>query len=121
MDNTTDIIDSRDVIDRIEELHEIHTMTIAESLELSRLRSLAGQGVQYGEDWEYGCSIIRHSYFVEYIKNFVDEIDGIAIENAPEWMTQAIDWDKVAEYFSSDYTEIDYAGEVYYVRTRHGN
>jgi hypothetical protein len=119
MDNTLELIDSRDVTTRIEELLNSFTWTLSEATELRALRELDKLGSEYGEDWEYGCPIIRHSYFVEYIKSHYGEVYGIELENMPDVFRNAIDWNAVAERAMIDYTEITFDDETYYVRTKH--
>lgn len=126
IDNTEDIIDSRDVIARVEELedtfnelleqvnaqgwvvakmphgwHLLHddddpcaaprhvcdhepeaiafaaqqcgiAVDIDEVAELYTLRALVEQCESYG-DWEHGETLIRESYFTEYIEDLIDE------------------------------------------------
>jgi hypothetical protein len=118
--NTQDLIDSRDVINRIEELQDYNkpNLSLDESQELAILFRLDLNGAAYGDDWEYGCSVIRSTYFVEYIKSHYGEVYGIELENMPEIFRDAIDWMAVAESALIDYTPIDFDEECYYVRTK---
>ena len=53
--NTQDVIDSRDIIERIEELESIEReMDKEEHGELMSLKALSEQCEDYSDDWEHG-------------------------------------------------------------------
>jgi len=112
-----DIIDSRDVIARIEELEEMIREGVDDTdddrAELTALRALAEQG-QYVDDWTYGATLIRDSYFVDYAKQLAEEID--AIPEFPTWPTMHIDWEAAADELQADYTDVEFDGVTYWVR-----
>lgn len=121
VDNNQEQIDSRHVIELIEDLEQEvtdDTITRDDMRDLDTLRALASKGEDYAEDWEYGASLIRFDYFTTYIKDFVSETSGEALENMPEFLRDAIDWEFVAESLMDDYTEFDYEGVTYYTRTK---
>lgn len=121
VDNNQEQIDSRHVIELIEDLEQEvtdDTITRDDMRDLDTLRALASKGEDYAEDWEYGASLIRFDYFTTYIKDFVSETSGEALENMPEFLRDAIDWEVVAESMMDDYTEFDYEGVTYYTRTK---
>lgn len=121
VDNTQDRIDSRHVIELIEDLeYEVteDTITRDDMRDLDTLRALASKGEEYAEDWEYGATLIHADHFVDYVKEFVSETDGETLENMPEFLRDAIDWEVVAETLMDDYTELDYEGVTYYTRTK---
>lgn len=121
VDNTEDRIDSRHVIELIEDLeYEVteDTITREDMRDLDTLRALASKGEEYAEDWEHGATLIRFNHFTDYIKEFVSETDGETLENMPEFLRDAIDWEVVAETLMDDYTELDYEGVTYYTRTK---
>ena len=64
------MIDSRDVIARIEELHAIATDETADRNELRMLQALQDEVEVYAPDWKYGATLIRDSYFMDYCRNF---------------------------------------------------
>ncbi len=119
--NFDDIIDSREVIDRIEELTAVANeggsgaLSEAELAELAALRKLAEEAESYSEDWQYGATLVRGSYFTTYAKDYAHEI---AIEpiNEARWPYNHIDWDEAAEDLKVDYTEVDFDGVAYLVR-----
>lgn len=114
-----DIIDSRDVIERLAELAELTTAEIVgrdlrdEMAEERALRELADQGDDI-EDWQYGATLIRDSYFVEYAKQLADDIG--AIDPNAAWPLSHIDWEAAADELQTDYTDIEFDGVTYWVR-----
>jgi hypothetical protein len=71
IDNTADMIDSRDIIERLAELDPFDDdapLTEEEAAERASLLALADQAVDYAEDWLYGVTLIRDSYFKEYAR-----------------------------------------------------
>lgn len=115
--NCEDIIDSRDVIARI---NDLSIEDIADSLcddevnELSILRSLQEDTEGCAEDWEYGITLIRDSYFEAYAQELAEEID--AIPDNLSWPCSCIDWEQAARELQMDYTAVDFDGVTYWVR-----
>jgi hypothetical protein len=96
--NGQDLIDSRDVIERIAELSELPHWVLPlaepEMVELRTLRVLADEASDYAEDWQYGATLIRDSYFEEYAQDVVYECASSHM----------------------DYTGVDFDGVTYWVR-----
>jgi hypothetical protein len=113
IDNGQDIIDSRDIIARIEELDSLDERDEDEAKELTILRKVADQGEGYG-DWEYGEGLIRESYFETYAQELAEDIGAIGKDM--QWPLSHIDWEAAAEELKMDYTEIDFDGITYYMR-----
>lgn len=126
--NSDDIIDSRDVIERIEYLRdEIEAAEIPdndiggpndtmqdEREELARLEALAEDG-EGCADWRHGETLIRESYFEEYAQQLAEDIG--AIPNDAQWPCTCIDWEQAARELRMDYSEIDFDGTAYLVRS----
>lgn len=126
--NSDSVIDSRDVIARIEELRdEIESAGIPaneigglndtmgdERDELVRLEKLAEEASGYAADWEYGETLIRESYFKTYAMELADDIGAIPKEAA--WPMTCIDWDQAARELRMDYTAVEFDGVTYWVR-----
>jgi hypothetical protein len=136
--NSEDIIDSRDIIERIEELREkmsgacivpegsdwatagdcsAHAhMDGWDELdeELKQLLALQEEAEGYSGDWKYGATLIRDSYFEEYAKQLADDIG--AIDSNASWPLYCIDWERAAADLQQDYTSVDYDGVTYWVR-----
>jgi uncharacterized protein YfcZ (UPF0381/DUF406 family) len=109
--NTETVIDSRDVIKRIEYLQD----NLEEAPEeLEGLLELAEQGELYASDWRYGATIINEDYFEDYAKELAEDCG--MINNQAEWPNNCLDWEKAAEMLKQDYTEIDFCGNAFYIR-----
>ena len=134
--NIDDVIDSRDVIARIEELESERADLVSEAEdytnaaadeskdalkawdeenaeELKALKGLASEAEGYSDDWEYGATLVRGSYFVDYCRELVSDIGDIPKE-IPSYIE--IDWDATAANIMADYTSADFDGVTYYVR-----
>ena len=147
--NSDDVIDSRDVIARIEELEseraslesdrddaeeeeesasgeksDKNDATAArealekwdesdEAAELKALQAFAKEAEGYAEDWNYGATLIRESYFKDYAQELVSDI-GDMPKNIPDYIV--IDWDATADNIRQDYTTVEFDGVDYYVR-----
>jgi hypothetical protein len=149
--NTDDVIDSRDVIERIEEL-EGERQNLVDSLdeareaarentdeafdeelkeatdaalteleqwdeenkaELDALKALVEEAEGYSEDWRYGATLVRNSYFEDYARGLLEDIGDIP-RNLPHYIV--IDWEETARNIQMDYTEVDFDGVSYWVR-----
>ena len=128
--NTDDTIDSRDVIERIEELEaerdsyneesekgylesveEIAAFDNSEEgQELTALKKLAEQG-ETVDDWEHGVQLIHEDYFETAMDDMVTECYELP-KALPFWMTITYDYDALKQ----DCTEVDFDGQTYYVR-----
>lgn len=136
--NSDDLIDSRDVIERINELSEtrdelLYQIDAAEDkeetevakadledwdnsdegLELKMLLKL--QEEAEGGDWEYGEVLIRDSYFDQYARDLADDIG--AIDRDANWPLNHIDWEAAADELKQDYTCVDFDGVDYWIRS----
>lgn len=138
MNNRKDIIDSRDVIQRIQELKEQreewiqeveeddtlsfdmspevdwHNANTDEGSELDALEALAAEASGYALDWEYGEALIRESYFTEYAQELAEECGMVNTDST--WPNNCIDWEEAAEELKIDYTAVDFDGVTYYIR-----
>jgi len=112
--NRSDIIDSRDINERIEELELLEDdkdFDDEDKEELGTLREMADSG---REDWEYGVTLINENYFEEYAQELAEDIG--AIKDDIGWPCNCIDWEQAANELRVDYTEIDFNGNAYLVR-----
>lgn len=111
--NSESVIDSRDVIARIDYLETIdpddrddderHEYAI-----LTELQEAAGGA----SDWPYGETLIRDSYFEEYAEGYAEQLDLVS----DGWPTRHIDWKAAAEELREDYTEVEFDGVTYWIR-----
>lgn len=139
IDNTCDVIDSRDVIARIEEIaDELRTddrVIVADELddderelwdELQALSALAEQGADYAPDWEYGETLVRDSYFATYAQELADDLGAFSMlidtysgkrqDISTQWPFTCIDWEQAARELQQDYTAVDFDGVTYWTR-----
>lgn len=115
--NWDDIIDSRDIIDRLEELDNLAEdgeLSPEDAEELAALRKLYEEGEGVTEDWSYGATLVRETYFRDYARELAEEIG--AIPDDMDWPCCHIDWDAAADSLAIDYTEVDFDGVTYLVR-----
>jgi len=126
--NQNDLIDSRDVIERIQELQnrgaaerriehpdlEPSEDDEEELRELDALLALAEEAEGYSEDWPDGATLIRDSYFVEYAQQLAEDIGCIDRNGA--WPADCINWERAAEELQMDYTQVDFDDVTYWVR-----
>ena len=139
--NTDDVIDSRDVIERIDELtaerdkligaREAVTVddvdaynTVVHYLkqwhedygtELDDLVALAIEASDYAADWEYGETLIRDTYFQDYAEQLAEDIGAIPSEQQA-WPLYCIDWERAARDLQMDYTSVEFDGVTYWIR-----
>ena len=128
---TADIIDVRDIIERVQELERdrdtfdqmkesesddrgTNTPSSAEELDslTSVLEELKGCGgdEQWRGDW-YPITLIRYDYFEDYARELAEDIG--AIDRDAQWPNNHIDWEAAARELEQDYSvvtigEIDY-------------
>ena len=119
--NTEDLINSRDVIDRIQYLEDEQERAenqdewneSDEGQELKALQTLQEDAEGYC-DWAHGATLINDDYFEDYAQEFAEEIG--AIGRATEWPCTCIDWEKAADELKMDYTSVEFNGVTYWVR-----
>lgn len=112
--NSDDVIDSRQVIARIEELESDEERTEEETAELTTLQALAAEAAGYAPDWQYGEALIRDSYFKTYAMEYAEDIG--AIDNDAKWPANCIDWEQAARELQMDYTSVSFDGVDYWIR-----
>jgi hypothetical protein len=121
--NREDIIDSRDVIARIEWLESFHDdcehyedHDDDEHDEYEALTNLAEEADGYAADWKYGETLIRGSYFQEYAEQLAEDIGEIHPADGYKWPHSHIDWEAAAEALKQDYTPVGFDGVEYWIR-----
>lgn len=137
--NREDIIDSRTVIARIEELESEFndlqtaadeaaesgdTVAAAEAQsaiddwedrdELKALQGLQSEAEGYS-DWTHGATLIRDSYFPRYAEELASDISDYDTRKV-SWPFTCIDWDRAATELQADYTSVEFDGETYWIR-----
>src|SRR5436190_22172816 len=113
-----DLIDSRDVIARIEELEAARDagefVSDEETRELQALRDLAADAEGYAADWRHGETLIRDSYFVTYAQELAEDIG--AIPKDVSWPCSCIDWEQATRELKMDYTAVEFDRVTYWIR-----
>lgn len=114
-----DVIDSRDVIEAIEELEaqlddEGANMDEDDKELLSALRALAEEAEGYAPDWHYGATLISDDYFEQYAEELADDIG--AINRNDRWPLNHIDWTAAAAELKQDYTSVAFGDVKYWTR-----
>ena len=112
--NYDDLIDSRDVIERIEELEADDERTEGETKELETLKKLAEEAEGYAADWQHGETLIRDSHFKEYAQQLAEDCGMMPEGN--RWPLYCIDWEWAARELKHDYTSVDFGGVEYWIR-----
>ncbi len=138
--NDQDVIDSRDIIERLEDLendlqgyYEEYTENGGElsfedwlsdediedyqdeKHEFNVLTALTDDAEGYSPDWQYGSQLIRDSYFAEYAEELCKDTGDIP-KDLPWYIEKHIDWEGVSKEIQMDYTSVDFDGEEYWVR-----
>jgi hypothetical protein len=138
IDKYQDIMDSRDIIEKLEEMQDEWESLVVDveeaetekdkekaqtaldewneeySEELAALRSFCEEAEGYSEDWKYGATLIRDSYFSDYAIQFAEDIG--AIKDDATWPNTCIDWDQAAKELQMDYSAVEFDGITYWVR-----
>lgn len=117
--NVDDVIDSRDIIERIGDLEGRDERDDDEQEELDTLIKLREQVEPYCPDWTDGATLIRHSYFVDYIEELIDDCydmpEGMKAGAWP-WRHMKLNYEAAAQEAEQDYTAVDFDGVEYLVR-----
>jgi len=116
--NADYVIDSREIISRIEELQKQDELDSDEAAELKILEALAAECEGYG-DWVHGTTLINKLDFTEYIKYLINSsYDMPSGLHSGEWPYRhlTLDYDAAAEEAKADYAEVDFDGQVFLIR-----
>lgn len=133
--NADDVIDSRDVLERIDALRESlfdkHqdeggcdsefeaylsgqvALGNEEAEELKHLEALQEEAEGYAPDWKHGATLVRDSYFTDYCRELLEDIGDLP-KDLPAYIV--IDWDATAQNIRIDYTSVEFDGVTYWVR-----
>lgn len=143
--NSENIVDSRGIISRIEELEEMKEGYILnesaipeeespswgevadkqndveskwdETDEGIELKALLNvqEQAEGYSDWHHGETLIRDSYFEEYAEELATDLGYM--DKSDQWPYTCIDWKQAAEELQQDYTSIDWDGVTYWIRS----
>lgn len=120
--NSDNMIDSRQVIKRIDYLEAIiadakeagEEPDQADVDELAALKALADEASSYAADWEHGETLIRDSYFETYAQELAEDIGAIKADAT--WPNNCIDWEQAARELRMDYSAVEFDGVTYWTR-----
>lgn len=133
IDNCMDLIDSRDVTARIEELEDerqgwvdeiedLEDGAVAElrnwdngeeAVELAALKDLVAEASD-SPDWEHGETLVRATYFETYAQDLAEDLGYI--NRDVSWPYTCIDWERAANELKTDYIAVDFDGVEYLIR-----
>lgn len=133
LDGTDDVFDSRDVIERIEELIVEWEQNAGDTFAgyvltgddyAAGLSDDAAEGLaaliefrdqaESVSDWQYGETFISDDYFTEYTRELAEDIG--AIDREASWPLNRIDWKAAADDLKMDYTSFEFMGTTYWAR-----
>lgn len=135
--NSDAVIDSRDVIEAIEELESQLEELPASGTEpdsderadlIDELAPLKAFAVQASEvsDWPYGEQFVRDDYFEDFARQLAEDCAGDRTESemirndgrGEHWPFTfcTIDWEAAAEALKGDYTPYEFDGVTYWAR-----
>ena len=120
MNLNDDILDSRDLEERIVELKKDNNLTDQEKEELEQLTAIKKDVEDYSsDDWEDGITFVSQYYWQDYCKDFaydcgyIEDIDRV---NANP-LIYCVDWEKWASEMKYDYTSTKINNVDYYFRS----
>jgi len=113
-DQFDDIINSSDVMERIETLKACENLSEEHKQELRELEELESYASGYAPDWKYGETLIRDSYFQEYAEELAESYG--MVDSAASWPNNCIDWERAARQLQTDYTAVEFRGVTFWIR-----
>lgn len=126
-DMNQDYFDSRDVIERIEELEALEEIFLdPESSEDDKaewtreLDDELGQLRKFAEEvgsseWPHGMTFIADHHFIDYTEETCKDL-GYVSDDLPGFIASNINWKGVADELRGDYTGYELDGNTYYAR-----
>lgn len=129
-----DIIDTRDLQARIDELTDERDSFVIgspdgeetpapeqwerenpeEAEELTALEAFAEEVRGYCSDYRHGATLIHEDFFQSYARELAEDIG--AIQPNQNWPNNCIDWEQAAEELKIDYSTAELNGTTYYFR-----
>ena len=123
IDYTADRLDSRDLLDRLEELEATQDEIGFQrddsgddmQAELDMLRALRDETEGYADDsWRDGVFFVANWDWKNYAQELAEDIG--ALPKDAGWPTYCIDWDAAARDLRMDYTSCEIDGNTYWYR-----
>lgn len=137
-----DIIDTRDLIEKRDELKQSILESFLENFEHYEDRTECFEDILFeeeeiqswkeiwedeleqideinkiedelGREFDYGVTLVHEDYWEEYVEDLLKDCGYISTD-IPSWIE--IDWEATANNVKVDYTEVEYQGQTYYGR-----
>jgi len=108
-----DLLDSRNIEERIEELEGQGAREEWEEEELKLWLELRDE--VNDPEWEYGLAFIRDDYFAQYARDTAADFYGKEIEET-RWPFTCIDWEEAASQLQQDYSSVEIDSTTYWYR-----
>lgn len=122
--NTADVLDTRNLIARFEELETMRddedaTFDDDDKQEMEGLAKLLNSMKGYGGDkqWRgdwYPIKLVRDDHFEEFAQEEAESLD--LIKSDSRWPYTCIDWKQAAKELQQDYSSVEYDGITYWYR-----
>lgn len=109
-----EMFDSRDVIERLDYLTDKADDVGLDEDEKDELHILQELENESGTSWDYGMTFINEDYFVQYAKQYAEEIGAASDTN--RWPFTCIDWEQAADELKEDYTYYNLNGNTFLSR-----
>lgn len=110
-----DIIYSRDIEARIEDLEGEDELGDDEREELAALVALREEVRGVTSEWRYGVTLISDAYFEEYARDLAE--DTGMMDRKASWPYTCIDWSAAADELRQDYACVEFCGVEYWVQS----
>lgn len=118
-DGTEDLLNSCDITERLEDLEAQEELSESEAAELAALVKLKSAG-ESSPDWNYSETLIRDSYFEDYIEQLIDDCYPAVSKalSSGEWPMRhlKLDIEDAANEAKVDYFEVEFNGSTYLIR-----
>lgn len=126
-DMNQDYFDSRDMVERIEELEALEDLFLdPESSEEDKaewtreLDNELGQLREFADsvgnpEWIHGMTFIAEHHFEDYAQELCTDL-GYLTGDLPGFISSNINWEGVADDLRVDYSEYELDGNTYYAR-----
>lgn len=112
----SDVIDTRDLQDEIDELEsELEDQPADEKDEVAveRLAALLALKDEIGSEWEDGVALVADGYFEDYAREMAEDCGMVGDGNK---MSDYVDWERWASDVQTDYSSVEFDDETYWYR-----
>lgn len=127
LDGMDDVFDSRDVVERINEIALEYGPREGDSIDTLHLEDATDEereefdtlvsfrdSIHDVSGFDFGITFISDGYFRTYAQDLAEDIG--AIDRDATWPLNRIDWDAAADDLLIDYSQVEFYGATYYYR-----